>query len=159
MSPNNLNPNEHDPTWTWTGQLAEWEHKSAGGVEFLQKWDTPYTVNVFVGTGDQLGGRYIKEFCETAVPINNTQKHPPGLCVTYTYTTFAHKDDVEEGLQVSLRNYPRFPKSKSQILDLAIRLAEYLIEKLEQNTALIDAPDATVWVRRKVKLEDSKSAG
>lgn len=151
--------------WSHTGVGREWEHRNpAVDVDFVLKWEDPYTVDVFIArpfrptsTGDGHPDKdAIRDFVQTAIPVDNRQNHPPGLCVTVDLAEFIHKDGTDYGYRIGLRNYPRFPKTKTQIMDLAIRLAEYLIEKLEQNTALIDAPDATVWVRSKVKLEDEK---
>lgn len=130
---------------------GSWEHTSEGGTEFVHQWEPAYTVDVFVAGFPR--GAHLDDYCRKCV-TKGTQD--VGLCVTVEEVVFAHKDGSDRGYRVGVRNYPRFPKTRRQILDHAVRIAELLVEKLDQDTALVDAPDATIWVRRKTKLEDAK---
>ena len=88
----------------------------------------------------------LKHYCGVVNTPNSG--HPPGLCVTLTHTEFVHKDGVCHGFRIGLANYPKFPKHETQLIHHAEKIAELLIEKLEQDTALVEGPNYTTWVRR-----------
>ncbi len=68
-----------------------------------------------------------------------------GLCVTVTPTTFVYTGGAEEGVEVGLVNYPRFPSTQG-ILDVkAQRLGKHLLERLCQHSFLVVSPDVTMW--------------
>jgi len=71
-----------------------------------------------------------------------------GLCVTITPTTFVYTGGAEEGMAIGLVNYPRFPKEPREIDNRAFKIAERLINRLSQTSALIVDANDTVWMRR-----------
>jgi hypothetical protein len=69
-----------------------------------------------------------------------------GLCVTVTPTTYLYAGGQEEGYVVGFVNYPRFPKSPDDIWGLAVDAARRLIKETCQWSALVQAPDRTLWL-------------
>jgi hypothetical protein len=72
-----------------------------------------------------------------------------GLCVTVTKTDFVYTGGFEEGVQVGLVNYPRFPTSPEQLWETAEILALELIEGLYQHSALVQSGSRAVWITKR----------
>jgi hypothetical protein len=72
-----------------------------------------------------------------------------GLCVTLTATEFVYTSGMESGVAVGLQNYPRFPKSREEIKARALAIAHILIRDLYQSSALVVAPDETIWINNR----------
>jgi hypothetical protein len=70
-----------------------------------------------------------------------------GLCVTVSPTTFIYTGGEEEGIQIGLVNYPRFPSTPDEIFGRAVNLALSLVRVLCQKTALVVATDRTEWIQ------------
>ena len=70
--------------------------------------------------------------------------HP--LCVTLEPTTFIYTGGEEQGYVVGLLNYPRFPSTPDHINTRARTLAELLLERTFQHSALIVTPSETTWI-------------
>jgi hypothetical protein len=68
------------------------------------------------------------------------------LCVTIEPTTFIYVGGEETGYVVGLLNYPRFPVPPNELNVRASILAEILIKKTFQRSALIVRPEDTTWV-------------
>jgi hypothetical protein len=68
------------------------------------------------------------------------------LCVTIEPTTFIYVGGEEAGYVVGLLNYPRFPTPPNELNVRAAILAEILIKKTFQRSALIVRPENTTWV-------------
>jgi len=62
-------------------------------------------------------------------------------CVTITPTEFRYVDGMEPGVIVGYINYPRFPRTKTQIITRAQELGGYLMDGLGQNRVTITTPD------------------
>ncbi len=77
-----------------------------------------------------------------------------GLCVTLSSCDYVYTAGVESGVEIRLRNYPRFPKSPDAILARALAIADFLMVELCQWSALIDTPTETIWCTR--RPEDQK---
>ena len=60
-----------------------------------------------------------------------------GACVSISDEEYIYTMGNEAGIVVNLINYPRFPKTESQLLSQAIELGELLIEKLHQGSCTI----------------------
>ena len=56
-----------------------------------------------------------------------------GLCVSVVCVDFIYSGGHENGLAITLINYPRFPESRRGILKKALKLAEILLVNLKQN--------------------------
>ena len=70
--------------------------------------------------------------------------HP--LCVTVEPTTFIYTGGEEQGYVVGLLNYPRFPTAPNELNVRAKVLAELLLERTFQQSALIVTPTETTWL-------------
>ena len=68
------------------------------------------------------------------------------LCVTIEPTTFIYPGGEESGYVVGLLNYPRFPTAPNELGVRARILAELLLGKTFQRSALIVSPETTVWL-------------
>lgn len=69
-----------------------------------------------------------------------------GLCVTVTPTLFIYTGGEESGVEIGLRNYPRFPSTEEELRGVAERLANKLLHNLHQHSILItDSKGDTVW--------------
>jgi hypothetical protein len=71
------------------------------------------------------------------------------LCVTVEPTTFIYTGGEEKGYVVGLLNYPRFPTAPNELSLRALILAELLLEKTFQRSALIVSPETTQWLNSK----------
>jgi hypothetical protein len=71
------------------------------------------------------------------------------LCVTVTPTEFIYTAGAEVGVEIGFVNYPRFPTSPEILFERAKRVAVRLLDDLCQWSALLVAPDKTVWLNRR----------
>lgn len=72
-----------------------------------------------------------------------------GACVTVTPTNYIYTMGEERGAEVGFINYPRFPKSKEEILCNAQELADELMERCCQGSYTIMTPDGTTFYSRR----------
>lgn len=96
-----------------------------------------HSVSIYIAGDLPMIRHYCRKFCME------------GLCVTVTPTDFVFTGGMEAGARIGLVNYPRFPNAAEEIMKKAERLATFLIEKLHQHSALIDAPEYTTWLTRR----------
>jgi len=75
-----------------------------------------YTASIFV-TGENVV-EACQKYCNTR-----------GLCVTITETLHVYTGGQEKGYIIGLINYPRFPKSTSELEEIAHDLAHYVFEQ------------------------------
>lgn len=76
-----------------------------------------------------------------------------GLCVTVKPTKFIYTGGMEDGAEVGLVNYPRFPSTPDEIQQNAVGLAWQIILDGCQLTALVVTPTKTTWISRKDDYE------
>ena len=62
------------------------------------------------------------------------------VSVTVTNTTYVVRDYVEDGFEIAAINYPRFPKTNQEIFVYIHALAEFLLNKFEQNRLSLVTP-------------------
>ena len=74
------------------------------------------------------------------------------LCVTIEPTTFIYTGGEEQGYVVGLLNYPRFSTAPNELNVRAKDLAELLLDRTFQHSALIVTPERIEWI---TKREDS----
>ncbi|RKZ80718.1 MAG: hypothetical protein DRQ35_01725 [Gammaproteobacteria bacterium] len=75
-------------------------------------------------------------------------------CVTVKPQTFIYTGGLEEGVEIGLVNYPRFPKTEDQLVGIAKRLTEMLIEEMHETSALIVTDQQTFWLSRRNEVVD-----
>jgi hypothetical protein len=68
------------------------------------------------------------------------------MCVTIEPTTYIYTGGEEVGYVVGMLNYPRFPIPSNELAVRASILAEMLIKKTFQRSALIVRPETTTWL-------------
>lgn len=96
-----------------------------------------HTYRIWIAGDYQDAVRACRSFCER------------GACVAVQRTTFVYTGGVEEGVCVTLINYPRFPATEEEIFSKAHELAEYLRLALFQDSYSIEGPKETVWFSRR----------
>lgn len=72
-----------------------------------------------------------------------------GYCVTVERAEYIYTGGQEAGVTVGLINYPRFPRSPEQIVDVAEQLGLKLMEGLFQHSFSIVTPVETIWYSRR----------
>ncbi|MFC7704864.1 hypothetical protein ACFQXB_11720 [Plastorhodobacter daqingensis] len=72
-----------------------------------------------------------------------------GLCVSMSPCDFIYTGGVESGVRIGLINYPRFPKSPTEITEDALELARFLIVRLHQSSASVVTDSNTTWLTRR----------
>lgn len=92
---------------------------------------------------------YIAGDLATARQSLRCQCHEKGLCVTLTATDYVYTAGMEAGVEVGLRNYPRFPSSRESLVQRAETVAMRLMDDLNQDSVLIVAPETTQWFSRR----------
>ena len=97
-----------------------------GLLEYVKPADRPRKRQWSVSEVEHICGKFCDEI---------------GLCVTVTPTTFVYTGGDEPGAIVGLINYPRFPKSQSEIRVEALKLASILATKLGQKRLSVVFPD------------------
>jgi len=75
-----------------------------------------------------------------------------GYCVTVIPTTYIYTHGEEEGVEIGLINYPRFPATPKFIRKKAKTLAMLLLKKMHQGSYTIMFPDDTILFSRRGDL-------
>lgn len=96
-----------------------------------------YTATLYIAGDINEAKKAIRSFCMD------------GLCVTVTSTTYIYTAGTEEGIAVNFINYPRFPKTKQEIWEMAIKLGMCLVESLCQWSFTVVAPDKSHYYSRR----------
>jgi ferredoxin len=94
-----------------------------------------YPVSIFIAGDIDKAAAICREHCDQV-----------GLCVTVTPTKYVYTGGEEDGVIIGLINYPRFPALPRQLIEKAGTLAHKLIERMEQESCTIQAPDITIWI-------------
>jgi hypothetical protein len=77
-----------------------------------------------------------------------------GLCVTIEPCEYIYTGGQETGYRVRLINYPQFPSTPGAILGRALALAELLMARTCQWSALVMTPTETHWITRREDCAD-----
>jgi hypothetical protein len=94
-----------------------------------------YQVRIYLSGSIEVAKQVIRE---------NVLEKP--LCVTIEPTTFIYTGGEEAGYVVGLLNYPRFPSLPIEVYQRAAEMAELLLKKTFQRSALIVCPETTTWL-------------
>lgn len=76
-------------------------------------------------------------------------------CVTVTKTNYIYHGGAEDGVEIGLINYARFPRKPKEIFDIATRLANKVMEEAAQSSYTILTPDKSVWFSRRSEQSNS----
>lgn len=66
------------------------------------------------------------------------------VSVRITPTTYIFQDYVEDGWEVGIINYPRFPRTESRLTQFTISLGSFLLNHLKQNRISLVMPNRTI---------------
>jgi len=103
-----------------------------------------FTAQIFVGfkcmdTGKESTLQDAEKICQDYV-------NDIGLCVSTVPTRFIYTKGNENGVCVTLINYPRYPESSYEIKERALVLAEKLKTNLDQNRVSVVFPSETLML-------------
>lgn len=88
---------------------------------------------------------YIAGSYNKALEVTQNYCDEVGYCVTVKQVSYVYKNGKEEGIEVGIINYPRFPAEPIDIIDKAKEIAERLRVGLEQESYSIQTPHDTIW--------------
>lgn len=126
-----------------TAKEYETDQLGKSGVVAMKEVET-YWANIYVGTiGGYDGSTYS---LETVKEMVSKWANSVPICVTVTPTDYLYKDGSEPGVVIGLINYPRFPKSPTEIRIYALQLAQILKDSLGQHRVSVVMPDKTVML-------------
>lgn len=100
-----------------------------------------YTIQIYLSGPIEVAKHVLREECLRE-----------GLCVTIEPTTYIYTGGEEQGYVVGMLNYPRFPITPEALNERAKRIAEMLIERTFQRSALVVTPDETYWIHTSEKI-------
>lgn len=75
-----------------------------------------------------------------------------GACVTVAECDYIYTGGAERGVEITFRNYPRFPLTEEKIISKAIALGSQLLEDCSQGSFMVQAPNKTVWYSRRDEI-------
>ena len=113
------------------------------------KSNATFFANIYVGTRPGYSGdcysideirKWLQNFC-------NDVK----LGITLTQTEFIYVDGGEPGVIVGLINYPRFSRPIADIKNIAITIAEGLMDLCHQERVSIVCSDETIMLEKDAK--------
>ena len=76
-----------------------------------------------------------------------------GLSAQLTSCEIVFLGQVEPSVEISLLQYPKFPAVDHQLKKAIIQLASLMMEKLEQNRAVIVFPDETIMIEHSEEID------
>lgn len=103
----------------------------------IEKKVTTVHASIFIAGDYNQAKQICREYCDS------------GACVSLSKVDYIYKYGEESGLEVKIINYPRFPKSKSEIKAKAMTLGMNLLTGLSQGSFSIVFDDKTVFVSRR----------
>ncbi len=71
-----------------------------------------------------------------------------GFCVAIEPVRYVYTGAREDGVVVTVLNYPRFPKSLGELRSVSNELAEFLIKRGYQRSATVEGPDQSSYLSR-----------
>ncbi len=102
-----------------------------------------YEVKVYIGSRRQYNGTDISKQDVIDVITMEQRHHEPTFPIRITKTEYISLDYREEGWELAVINYPRYPREKEELLSFMLQLGQKLCCHLEQNRVSVIAPDQT----------------
>jgi hypothetical protein len=96
-----------------------------------------FTAKIWIAGSYDAAVEAVRGFCEE------------GACFSVSRCAYVYTGGMEDGVCVTRINYPRFPASEYVIKSQCERLAEFLRQRLFQDSYSIEYPDETVWFSRR----------
>jgi hypothetical protein len=113
------------------------------------KFVPTYEVSLYIGSVRGYNGKSFHESdLADAIADFQTSKGEDAMCVRITPTRYVIRDYNERGWAVSCINYPRFPKEGKEIEKFMLELAEYLLNKFEQNRITVVGKYTSIMLER-----------
>ena len=76
--------------------------------------------------------------------------HSYPICVTVTPTTYVYTGGEEQGVEIGLINYPRFPsESQDKLTERALHLGHTILNKTFQGSFSVMTPERTILFDRR----------
>lgn len=79
-----------------------------------------------------------------------------GECVSCKRTDYVYKYGREAGIEVTLINYPRFPRRLDQLTEIAFDIGDLLMEELGQGSYTVTTDNDSFFVSRRNSDEQTK---
>lgn len=105
--------------------------------------DSSYEVKVFMATPKEGSFEHIGMMQAIGEHIDSI-----GQCITLTRTWFRYKGGTEPGIEIGIRNYPRFPWEDTDLMRFAENLGRIAAEAGGQKTFMIQDADSVYWFTR-----------
>ena len=115
------------------------------------KKEKTFIATIYVGLQKGYAGSWCSK--DTAVRIIQAYVNEVGLCVTVKDTTIIYSLGGEDGLEIGLTNYPRFPSSPEKIVNLSLELADLLMKELCQNRVTVVTTDTTYMLTNHIQYD------
>jgi len=71
------------------------------------------------------------------------------FCVTVSKTAYVYQGGLEDGVEIGLINYARFPRTPNELIEIAIKLANKILEQQAQWSYTILTPNKSTWFSRR----------
>lgn len=97
-----------------------------------------FSVRIAIAGDYQDATRICRQFCLDV-----------GYCVTVEKAEYVYTGGQESGVIIGLINYPRFPKTPAEIVEVAEALGMRLMEGLCQHSFSVVTPVETIWFSRR----------
>jgi hypothetical protein len=78
-----------------------------------------------------------------------------GDCITISNTDFIYKNGGETGVAIGFIQYPRFIRDEDDILDRALRLAEKIMNRMQQYRVTVVCSDETYMLSNENLLKET----
>ena len=69
-----------------------------------------------------------------------------GLCVTVTETDYIYTGGSQTGATIGLINYPKFPKTETELNEAAVNLGLKILHDACQESFTIESPKETTYI-------------
>lgn len=93
-----------------------------------------HEIQIFMSGPIEVARQTLRKYC-----VNG------GLCATIEPTHFIYAGGEEAGFVISLRQYPKYPKATTKLLQQAQDLVKDLIDDTYQHSAMIVTSTETHW--------------
>lgn len=71
------------------------------------------------------------------------------FCVSIKKSVYVYQGGVEEGVEIDIIHYAKFPRTNKELLDITTSLANKILEDQAQWSYSILTPDKSIWFSRR----------
>lgn len=108
-----------------------------------------FKVVIYIGTKHDGSSESLQEYMDNYEKISTACKNycdSVGLCVSLKTVDFIYTGGCEDGYEIGLINYPRFPSTPTVITNHAISLSKILKSLMKQKRLTIITPNETMML-------------